>query len=232
MSAGGKARLVVLIAVLLTAALYVVPYGFFVAYPLFLLSTFAHEMGHGLVAEIVGGDFISFHMFPDGSGVAQSMGAFTRLEAALVAAGGLVGPAILAGLFFTMCTRPQRARIALWLFALLTGLSLVWVVRGVFGWAFVASIATVCGLIAYKGGGRLSQGAVAFLATQLSLAVFSRSDYLFTESAVTGDGNHPSDVAVMAQALLLPYWFWGAVCGAFSLVVLAGGLWAFWRGTR
>jgi hypothetical protein len=36
----------------------------------------------------------------------------------------------------------------------------------------------------------------------------------------------------MAEALGGPYWMWGAVCGAFSLLVLALGVWTFLRSTR
>ena len=45
-----RARFVLLASVILTAPLYVVPYARHVAYPLMLLSTLAHEMGHGVAA--------------------------------------------------------------------------------------------------------------------------------------------------------------------------------------
>ena len=65
------------------------------------------------------------------------------------------------------------------------------------------------------------------MAVQLSLSVFSRADYLFTETAGAG----PSDVAQMADALFLPYWFWGIVCGAISGLVLLSGIRTFSRST-
>ncbi len=75
----------------------------------------------------------------------------------------------------------------------------------------------------------MAQPLVAFLAVQLSLSAFSRADYLFTATAQTGAGTFPSDVAQMANSLLLPYWFWGATCGTFSILVLLAGLWLFLR---
>jgi hypothetical protein len=36
----------------------------------------------------------------------------------------------------------------------------------------------------------------------------------------------------MADALVLPYWFWGIVCAAFSALVLLGGLWLYVRPRR
>jgi hypothetical protein len=40
---------------------------------------------------------------------------------------------------------------------------------------------------------------------------------------MTSAGPAPSDVTVMASALFLPYWFWGILCGALSLALLAAG---------
>ena len=78
----------------------------------------------------------------------------------------------------------------------------------------------------------LSQVALILGGVQLALSVFSRGDYLFTHVARTGNGDFPSDVANMASALWLPYWFWGAVCGAFSVAMLALGVWLFLRSLR
>jgi hypothetical protein len=33
----------------------------------------------------------------------------------------------------------------------------------------------------------------------------------------------------MSSALFLPYWFWGAACGTFSVLTLAIGGWLFLR---
>ena len=74
--------------------------------------------------------------------------------------------------------------------------------------------------IVYRGQGWIPRFTLVFLAVQLALSVFSRSDYLFTSVARTGAGPMPSDVAQMASALFLPFWFWGAACGALSLAVL------------
>jgi len=38
-----------------------------------------------------------------------------------------------------------------------------------------------------------------------------------------------SDVAVMSRALVLPYWFWGALCGALSVILLTAGFKLFFR---
>ena len=229
-----RSRALLVFAILATVVLYIVPYGHTIGYPLVLLSTYAHEMGHGLAAIIVGGRFESFRMYMDGSGVAQSMGHFGRFDSAFISAGGLVGPAILGGIFFRFSARPKAARFGLFCFGLAMLISCVWVVRGWFGWFFVGSVGMFNLLVALHSAPLVSQAFVAFLGTQLALSVFSRGDYLFTDVAVTGNGSStsPSDVAHMAEALFLPYWFWGALCGLFSVMVLIVGFASFWKATE
>ena len=60
-------------------------------------------------------------------------------------------------------------------------------------------------------------------------SVFARGDYLFTPVAETAGGAMPSDVGQIAAALVLPYWFWGAVCGGISVLVLGYGVRSYWR---
>ena len=115
-------------------------------------------------------------------------------------------------------------------FALTLALAL-WV-RNLFGVGLVWLLAAAFLLVAWKASTRVAQAMVCFLAIQLSLAAFSRADYLFTSDAVTGLGTMPSDTAQIAQALWLPYWFWGAAIALLSLAVLTLGMIAFARALR
>ena len=220
------------VAVAITVALYFVPYGHYVAYPLILVSTFAHEMGHGIAGVLVGARFEEFVMYADASGRAQIAGAASPMARAIVVAGGLLGPSIGAAVFFGLCTRPRLARVGLWIGAVVALGSCLWVVRNPFGWVFVGTLGAILMSIAIKAGPAFAQWTLAFFAVQLTLSVYSRSDYLFTPVARMAAGNIPSDVALMSEALFLPYWFWGVVCGALSLAVLALGLMLFWRATQ
>jgi hypothetical protein len=226
-----RARIALMASVLLTAALYAIPdpYGFYLSYPFLLLSTLAHELGHGLAGALIGADFHKFEMYADGSGRALVMGLLSRFGRATVAAGGLVGPAVVAGLCFAVARRARAAKVAFLVFAALLGLALVLVVRNAFGVVFVFVVAAGCAGLGLRASAHVAQVALLFVAVQLALSVFSRGDYLFTEVATTGVGVAPSDVANMAQALFLPYWLWGALCGFFSVVVLAAGLFTFLR---
>ena len=93
------------------------------------------EMGHGLAALMVGGEFHKFYLYSDASGVAYTSRE-EGIASAIVSAGGLVGPAILGGILFAFAHRAK------WLF-LLFGVGLlvaeILVVRNLFGLVFVGS---------------------------------------------------------------------------------------------
>jgi hypothetical protein len=114
--------------------------------------------------------------------------------------------------------------------ALLLPGGLVLVVRGWFAFGFVAAVALALGAAARPRSPWLGRFVLVFAAVQLALSVFTRGDYLFTPVAHTSAGPMPSDVAQMADALWLPYWFWGALCGLVSVGVLLLGLWSYLRG--
>lgn len=222
--AEARAVKALLVAVAATALLYVIPYGHLIGYPLVLVSTIAHEMGHGIAAVLAGERFHSFVVHADASGVASVSQDGGRFVSAFIAAGGLCGPAVAAAVAFVAARRANVARIAVIALGAFLAVSLLWVVRNIFGWIAVGALSAALLGVGFRARAETAQAVLVFLAVQLSLSVFSRGDYLFTDHANTGSGNLPSDVANMASALFLPFWFWGALCGAFSLLVLALGL--------
>lgn len=227
-AASRLSRLLLVISSIVTAVLYAVPEARLLSYPLVLISTLAHELGHGLTAVLVGGKFASFELYPDASGIALT-GTSGRLQQAAVVAGGLIGPSVAGVSLFVMGKTPARARTCLGLIAASFVLLLVLVVRNTFGWVFIAGLGATCALIAWRGPALLSQLVVVFAGTQLALSVYSRGDYLFTPVAATSFGEMPSDVALLSEALWLPYWFWGALCGAISVAVILFGVKYYWR---
>jgi len=219
-------------SVVVTLLLYSVPYGFVLGLPLLWLSTLVHELGHGFTAAALGGQFHSFVMYADGSGATTwgAPGSFGPIRQAMVAAGGLVGPALVAALGFVIARKPKAAQVTLLLGTFALAAIAVLVVRNGLGWAFVAGLGLVMALLATRKRPEVAQLGLVFLSTQLALSVFSRADYLFTEHAHTAQGVMPSDVAQIANALVGPYWLWGALCGLFSVIVLGLGLWIFFKG--
>lgn len=211
-------------------ALYFVPYGMYALYPFMLIYTFIHEMGHGIAALLVGGDFVKFEMWLDGSGMATSMLSqdASRFARAFVAFGGLIAPPIMAAICMMLGRTGKAARIGLYIFAGICALSLILVVRNLFGIIFVA----VCGMAAFglaklPKSDRIPQYSMLFLAITLLTAVFSRSDYLFTPTAQTAVGVSPSDVGQIAENLYLPYGVWGALIAILSILTLIIGVRGF-----
>lgn len=219
-------------SVIVTLLLYLVPFGGFVIYPLLLFATLAHELGHGITAAMVGGSFEQLMLFADGSGVARSSGVTGDPANALVAAGGLVGPATLGMIGFVAARRPRPARVLLGLLAVGLLTAEILVVRNPFGWLFVGACVAGLGWVAVRCSARTAQTVLVFIAVQLALSVYSTGAYLFTDVAATGAGTMPSDVANMATALGGPHWLWGLACGGFSLLAVAAGLAVYLRSPK
>lgn len=206
------------------ALLWQIPYGQQLLYPLTLLATFSHEMGHGLTAMLLGERFDHLLLHADGSGMAIWHGNPGRITTALIAAGGLVGPTV-AGIALLLLSRsPRYARAMLATLAALVTLSVVVWLRNPFGAVFLLALAATLALAAKV----LPDAAAAFvlhlIALTLCLSWFSDLDYMFSVQAMVDGVAQPSDSAVMANALGLSYWFWGGVVAAFSLAVALLGI--------
>jgi hypothetical protein len=207
-----------------TLILWQFRWGQFALYPFTLLATYAHEMGHGLTAALLGQDFVSLRLFPDGSGVAHWQGDAGRVARALIAAGGLVGPSIAGGALLA-ATRVRRAsRWLLLTLGLFAAGSVLLMVRNFFGVLLVGGFAAAAfAVVRFRPG--WSPLVVQILAVELALSVFRDVDYMFSNQAVVAGVPRPSDSGVMAEALILPYWFWGTLVALFSLAAVGLGAW-------
>lgn len=225
------ARTALLVSVVGTVVLYAIPDGWYLAYPLRLISTAVHELGHGIAAIFMGGDFEELRMWSDGSGVARSTGVGGGFADGFVSAGGLCGPAVGAAVFLYLGRKSSWARWCLTGFAAFLVLAMVLWVRGTFGLVFVGGLAAACFVLA-RLPAEVAQIGLVFLATQLALSVYSDGGYLFTQWAETGGGKFPSDVQQIAEAIGGPYWLWGLLCAAFSAAVLVAAAWLYLRAPK
>ena len=200
------------------------PHGRMLLYPLTLCATYAHEMGHGLAAILVGGHFDKLVIHADGSGAATWQGNPGRFGAALVAAGGLLGPTVAGVSLLLLSNSDKAARRAMTALAVLMAASVVILVRNSFGMAFVLGLA----LALFAGARYLTGHGAAMvlrcIAIALCLSWFNDLDYMFSPGAIVGGVAHHSDTAAMAQALFLPYWFWGGVIACVSLSIAVVGV--------
>lgn len=177
------ARKVLLVSAAVTLVLYLLPYGRYLARPLLLLSTLAHEMGHGLTALLLGGGFRRLAVWPSGAGLADlDLTGFGRIRQGLTLAGGLVGPSVAAALCFVLGKTGQGSRWCLLGVGLLLAAAEILVIRNLFGFFFAGVVAASCLFVGLRCAPAIAQWVVVFLGTQLALSVFSRADYLFKKT--------------------------------------------------
>lgn len=219
-----------LLSVVLIVGLWQAPYGRLILYPLSLLATLAHELGHGLAAVLVGAQFEALVLHPDGSGLARWTGAVGPLARALIAAGGLLGPTAAGVLLLIVSRWPRLVPSALVGFALLAVLvALLWV-RNLFGLGFILTLAAALGLASRRLAPAAAAQVLNVVAVTLCLSLYQDLDYMFSATARVAGATMPSDSAAIAAALWLPYWFWGGVIAAAALAVLVAGVWFSARG--
>lgn len=222
-------RHAILLIAVLTVVVWQVPYGPQILYPLTILATYAHEMGHGLTAVAMGASFESLQMFADGSGLAYWHGDVGRIGRGLIAAGGLVGPSIAGATLVALTRKPRLARWVLYGVGAAMLLSVLLVVRSLFGFLFVTGMGLVLAGIAHLRQGRFAPFTLQLVGVQLCLAIFRDIGYMFSAGGVVGGVQRMSDSAAIADALILPYWFWGGLTAAFSFAVLGLGTYLAWK---
>jgi len=196
--------------------------GSLLLYPFTILATWLHEMGHGVAAMLTGSSFERLLIFPDGSGVAQSMrpADASRLTGALIAASGPLGPAIAGSLLIIASRTDKATRVAL----AVTGLALIistviWVATPI-GWLVLPALGLVILALAWRGTADQRQFGIQLLGVQACISVWEQFSYLFSAGGSIGGELHRSDTSAIADALLLPYWFWGAAISAVIALLL------------
>ncbi|MEM1426613.1 MAG: M50 family metallopeptidase, partial [Cyanobacteria bacterium P01_H01_bin.130] len=168
-------------AAIVTVALWQVPEGRYVLYPFSILATWFHEMGHGLMAIAMGGNFEKLMLYPSGSGLAYHSGSLFlgRIGRALVSAGGLLGPPI-AGMLLLRLSTARLSRVQLGLFGLgfvLLLSALLWV-RTVFGLVFVVAAGVAIAAIPLYMPRWMQYFSVQFLGVQACISSYQHLDYL------------------------------------------------------
>lgn len=213
-------------AAIATSLIWQLPFGNYLLYPFSILATWFHEMGHGLAALLLGGDFQQLQIFPSGSGVAVHSGNLFLgpIGRAIVAAAGPMAPPI-AGAFIILASRRWRTtQLALLLLGgALVASALIWV-RSLFGLIAVPLLGLLILAIALYAPRWLQIFAVQLLGVQACISTYHQLDYLFTRQAVIGGQAMLSDSGQIAQNLLLPYWFWGGLMAIASLIILVQSL--------
>ena len=203
-----------------------IPFGGYVIYPFHILTTWFHELGHGLTAVALGYDFEELVILPDGSGWASSRtaGDTSGLTRALIAMGGPLGPSVVGALLILASAARKYWRPALFVLAAAIALStLIWV-RSITGWIVLPLVAAGLGWIAWRGRDWVQLSALQFIGVLAALSMFRDWDYLFSESAVIGGNVMLSDTGAMEAQLWLPHWVWAIVIIGVSGVMIGASL--------
>ena len=221
-------------AILLAAALVFavaawVPMGRWVIYPLELLATWVHEMGHGLTALALGGEFTQLEIFRDGAGLATCW-AREGWPEALVSLGGLLAPPLVGAAILGIVHGPRRARLLLGGLAVALVASVAVFVRSPTGVVAMPAVAAALGWAAWRLDGDHRVVVAQTLGVVFALDTLTRMvSYVFmSEVEVDGEVRH-SDIQNVADNLGGHYVMWGVAVTAVAVGLLALGLWSAWR---
>jgi hypothetical protein len=210
-------------AAIATTILWQFPGGDYILYPFTILATWFHEMGHGLMALMLGGNFQKLQIFSNGSGVASYAisSALGPIAPGLVAAAGPMGPPI-AGAALILASRSfKTASLSLKILGgFLLFSTLVWV-RSWFGLIAIPLLGLIILGVALKTPRWVQGFVIQFLGVQACVSTYHQLNYLFS---YTAGPLGLSDTAQMQRYLLLPYWFWGGLMALASLAILVQSL--------
>jgi hypothetical protein len=199
-----------------------VPGGHYLLYPFTLFATWVHECGHALAAVLLGGHVQAIHVFTNAAGDAEVTN-FGSWRDGVVCAGGLLAPPLVGSALALAARGPRRAGILLGGFAAAIALTDLALVRSLVAGLILGALALVLGAIVLRGSPRMRLVTAQLLAVELGLDWIARVDYFFSREAAPGQA---SDVATLARAAggVIPYWAWGALLAAISVLAIYGAL--------
>jgi len=228
-----------LIATIITIALYFIPYLGIVTYPVRLFVTFIHEGSHVLAALLTGGSVQSLTIASDGSGVVYSVPS-SLLGALLTSSAGYLG-SMFFGVFLLLLIRKtisakkvlfgSAAFIAVMtiLFSVLTPILNIFSLQVSLlsiGFTILAGALLTAGLFALGkyASERTANFAVAFLAIQCLLNAVSDLATLFVINSPIGGMDIQNDATNMANATGIPSFMWVLIWIGISILMISVGL--------
>lgn len=214
----------IFIIAIVVIAIWQLPYLGWVQYPFILLGTWFHEMGHGVASLIVGGTFEFLEIYKNGGGVAYAnLGNSylpSSLAKAIMAAGGLLGPAIIGAIFIAAAKYHKSSMILLRLLVGVIILSLLLWIRSFWGLIVMSAYVFVLLGIMYLKNRKLEVITILFLGLQCILSTYLQIDYLFTKQFERNGVVQISDTQAIAENTFGFYWLWALVIMFFSGIIL------------
>ena len=202
-------------------------YGYYILYPFTILGTWFHEMGHGIMAIIVGGKFEYLEIFPNGSGLAWNrlpvdLSPYLR---ASVTAAGLFGPPFVGSVLILMSKSFKKSNIILYILSITMLISVPIWVRTTVGVVVISGLGLAFLFIAVKGGSLFKQLVVQIIGVIACVNTYMQIGYLYTERVTVGGQEESwSDTGNIAAQLGMTYSFWGTFILIISFVMLVYSL--------
>jgi hypothetical protein len=228
-----------LVATLVTVAIWFIPYGEWIVYPIRLFVTFIHESSHALVAVLTGGSVQSLTISADTSGLTYSAPSGS-IGALLTSSAGYLGTTV-AGVLMLFLIRkrfsPNKLLTAEGIFVAAM-LVVFTIVSPLFNFlslqvAYSSILFTIgaggvlaASLIALGifASPRIANFAVAFLAVQCLLNAVSDQIALFSINSPFAGSDIANDAANMANATHIPGIVWVFIWIGISIVMISLGL--------
>ncbi|HEX7722315.1 MAG TPA: M50 family metallopeptidase [Pyrinomonadaceae bacterium] len=222
-----------LLAAILSIALWFIPFAEILSYPFRIFVTFIHEGGHAIAALVTGNSVQSLSVAMNGSGETYTTqgGLFSQM---LVSSAGYIGAMTYGALLLVLIRRSVAARLVLVgsaavVFALTTIFGVVKpVMAGTWGslsglpFTLLAGVLISVGLFAVArfASARVATFLVSFLAVQCVLnALLDLKTVFFLSSPFAT--TVPTDALNMANATGVPAIVWSIVWISLSVLILA-----------
>lgn len=216
----GRPLLLLGLAAIVFLLLSQIPFGNYLQWPFVIVTTFIHEMGHGLTAIAVGGELLKVEIHQNASGVAWTR-TIAGWRQAAVAAGGLLAPSIAGGLFIWVGRNSRSSAITFLSLSLFILVCCALWVRSSFGLIVLVPVGLIFLVLSQKSSQGFQQFLIQFMGVHMLVDTFTRTlNYLFLSSANVGGKVRHSDTSIIAEHLIGGHFFWACAIATLAIGIL------------
>mmetsp|Transcript_55291 Transcript_55291/g.134299 ORF Transcript_55291/g.134299 Transcript_55291/m.134299 type:complete len:512 (+) Transcript_55291:280-1815(+) len=200
--------------------------GRYLLYPFMIISTWVHEMCHGIAAILMGGFIAKLEIFKDGSGLAYTGGVTSNFGRGFVASAGYPGTSVIGCILLLFRRTTLGPTIGTIGVGSLMVLSCALWVRNTWGLVVLLIEGFVLMLLGWKLPAVLLDNLYAFVAVTVSLNAFESIHDLFAsgDMYVGGEVTTTSDAHTVADMWGLYYLEWAIIWLCISVFLSAVGI--------
>ena len=177
---------------ILTVFIWRFYYGYYILYPFTIMGTWFHEMGHGIMSMLVGGDFVKLEIFPNGSGLAHSRYNDSdfyfnkNIALSMVTAAGLFGPPIVGSILILMSKSFKKSKIILYILSISMLLSVAIWMRSIVGLMLVLFVAFFLLFIISRSKSIVVKILIQLVGVLNCVYIYKKIGFLYTEKVTVG----------------------------------------------